>query len=323
MEADRIKIRTWSMLGQRATYGTVLSELALKYDNALVMTADFARSSGLKRFSEEHPERIINVGIAEQNMIGIASGLASEGYNVFASSFAAFVASRCYEQVRLHAGYMHHNIKVVGLASGIGVDYQGNTHYGLDDICLMRNIPGLTIVAPADCYEVANAVEALMDFEGPVYLRLCGESNNPMVYKSPYEFKIGKAIPLMEGNDVAIFATGTMVNNSLKAAKALAENGISCSVIDIHTIKPIDDELVKQYAENAKLVVTVEEGFVSGGLYAAVMESLANTSAKSFKSLPLGFTDFQHAQAYKNMIKDSGLDAEGIAASITAKLETV
>lgn len=321
MEADRLKIRTWSMLGQRATFGTVLSELALKHDNVIAMTADFARSSGLKRFSEEHPEKIINVGIAEQNMIGIASGLASEGYNVFASSFAAFIASRCYEQVRLHAGYMHHNIKIVGLASGIGVDYQGNTHYGLDDICLMRNIPGLTIVAPADCYEVANAVEALMDFEGPVYLRLCGESNNPMVYKAPYNFQIGKAIPLMEGDDVAIFATGTMVNNSLKAAKTLAEEDINCSVIDIHTIKPIDDETVKQYAENAKLVVTVEEGFISGGLYVAVMESLASTSNCSFKSLALGFTDFLHPQAYKNMLKVSGLDADGIATSIKSKLE--
>ncbi len=257
------------MLGQRATYGTVLSELAPKYDDALVMTADFARSSGLKRFAEEHPDRMVNVGIAEQNMIGIASGLASEGYNVFASSFAAFVASRSYEQVRLHAGYMHHNIKIAGLASGVGVDYQGNTHYGLDDICTMRNIPGLTIVAPADCYEVANAVEALMEFEGPVYLRLCGESNNPMVYKAPYDFKIGKAVPLMEGDDVAIFATGTMVNYSL---------------------------------------------------YAAVMESLADTSSKAFKSLALGIHGFQHAQAYKNMLKECGLDAEGIAASIKRKL---
>ena len=320
MNADKLQIRTWSMLGQRATYGTVLSELALKYDNALVMTADFARSSGLKRFSEEHPDRIINVGIAEQNMIGIASGLASEGYNVFTSSFAAFLASRCYEQVRLHAGYMHHNIKLAGLASGIGVDYQGNTHYGLDDICTMRNIPGLTIVAPADCYEVANTVEALMDFDGPVYLRLCGESNNPKVYKEPYDFKIGKAVSLMEGKDVAIFATGTMVNYSLKAAKALAEEGINCSVVNIHTIKPIDDEAVKQYAENSKLVVTVEEGFVEGGLYAAVMESLAKTSSKAFKSMALGINGFQHAQAYKNMLRECGLDAEGIAASIKAKL---
>ena len=320
MEADKIKMRTWSMLGQRATYGTILSELALKYDDALIMTADFARSSGLKRFAEEHPDRIINVGIAEQNMIGIASGLASEGYNVFVSSFAAFVASRCYEQVRLHAGYMHHNIKIAGLASGIGVDYQGNTHYGLDDICTMRNVPDLTIVAPADCYEVANAVEALMDFEGPVYLRLCGESNNPMVYKAPYGFKIGKAVPLMEGDDVAIFATGTMVYYSLKAAKVLSEEGISCSVVNIHTIKPIDDEAVKQYAENSKLVVTVEEGFVEGGLYAAVMESLAKSSSKAFKSLALGINGFQHAQAYKNMLKECGLDAEGIAFSIRSRL---
>ena len=320
MDADKLKMRMWSMFGQRATYGSVISELALKHDNVIVMTADFVRSSGLKGFAEEHPDKIINVGIAEQNMIGLASGLASEGYNVFASSFASFITSRCYEQVRLHAGYMHHNIKIVGIASGIGVDYQGNTHYGLDDICTMRNIPGLTIVAPADCYEVANAVEALMDFEGPVYLRLCGENNNPMVYKAPYDFKIGKAVPLMEGDDVAIFATGTMVNNSLKAAALLSEEGIKCSVINIHTIKPIDDVVVRRYAENSGLVVTVEEGFVEGGLYAAVMESLAKNSSKAFKSLPLGINGFQRPQAYKNMIKACGLDAEGIASSIKAKL---
>ena len=320
MEADKLKMRTWSMFGQRATYGSIMSELALKHDNVIVMTADFVRSSGLKAFAEEHPDKIINVGIAEQNMIGLASGLASEGYNVFASSFAAFVTSRCYEQIRLHAGYMRHNIKIVGIASGIGVDYQGNTHYGLDDICTMRNIPGLTIVAPADCYEVANTVEALMDFDGPVYLRLCGEGNNPIVYKSSYDFKIGKAVPLMDGDNVAIFATGTMVNNSLKAAGLLAEEGIKCSVINIHTIKPIDDDTVKKYAENSELVVTVEEGFVEGGLYAAVMESLAKNSSNAFKSLALGINGFQHPQAYKNMIKQCGLDAEGIASSVKAKL---
>ena len=141
-----------------------------------------------------------------------------------------------------------------------------------------------------------------------------------MVYKAPYDFKIGKAVPLMEGDDVAIFATGTMVNNSLKSAKALAEEGIKCSVVNIHTIKPMDDEAVKQYAENSKLVVTVEEGFVEGGLYAAVMESLAKTSSKAFKSLALGINGFQHAKAYKMMLEECCLNAEGIAASIKNKL---
>jgi transketolase len=261
------------MLGQRgAVFAVAMPALAEEMDELKLVTADLSLLSGMDRYIKAYPDKFLNVGIAEQNMIGIASGLASEGYNVFASSFAAFVASRCYEQVRLHAGYMHHNIKIAGLASGIGVDYQGNTHYGLDDICTMRNIPGLTIVAPADCYEVANAVEALMDFEGPVYLRLCGESNNPMVYKAPYDFKIGKAVPLVEGNDVAIFATGTMVNYSLKAAKTLAEEGINCSVVNIHTIKPIDDEAVKHYAENAKKAGL--QGVVCSALEAPIIKEM-------------------------------------------------
>ena len=214
------------MLGKRGTFGSAFSELAPGRENVIAMSADFTRSSGLERFSKAYPEQFINVGIAEQNLLGVASGLASEGNNVFVTSFAAFIATRCYEQVKIHCGYMKHNVKVVGLASGFGVQQQGNTHYGLDDLCLMRSIPGLTILSPADSTEVVKATEALMDFEGPVYLRLCGEAGDPMVYKEDYHFEIGKAITLREGADVTIVATGTMIYQSLQAAKKLAEEGI-------------------------------------------------------------------------------------------------
>lgn len=320
MDYNRIQLRTWSMLGKRGTFGSALTELAPSCDNLMAISADFARSSGLERYSKMYPEKFLNVGIAEQNLIGIASGLASEGYNVFATSFAAFIATRSYEMVKIHCGYMKHNIKVVGLAAGFGVQQQGNTHYGLDDISLMRAIPNLTIISPADSAEVVKATEALLNYDGPVYLRLCGEAGDPMVYKEDYNFEIGKAITLREGADVTIVATGTMVYQSLQAAKKLAEQGIECTVINMHTIKPIDKESIEKHCHDCKLVVTVEEGFISGGLGAAVLEEMAASSKPMTKVLNIGLTEFPHAGSYKWMLKENGLDADGIVAKIQAKL---
>lgn len=308
------------MLGKRGTFGSALTELAPSYDNLMAMSADFARSSGLERFSKIYPEKFLNVGIAEQNLIGIASGLASEGYNVFATSFAAFIATRSYEMVKIHCGYMQHNIKVVGLAAGFGVQQQGNTHYGLDDICLMRAIPNMTIVSPADSTEVVKATEALLNYEGPAYLRLCGEAGDPMVYKTDYEFEIGKAITLREGCDVTIIATGSMVYQSLQAAKKLEEQGIQCTVINMHTLRPFDNSVIEKYCQTCKLVVSVEEGFISGGLGAAVTEEMASLNMTLGKVLNIGLTNFPHAGSYKWMLKENGLDSDGIANQIMAKL---
>ena len=323
IEIQRAKMRMWSMLGKRGTFGTALTELAPEHDNLMAMSADFARSSGLERYSHTYPDKFLNVGIAEQNLIGIASGLASEGYNVFATSFASFIATRSYEQVKIHCGYMKHPIKVVGLASGFGVQQQGNTHYGLDDISLMRAIPNLTILSPADSTEVVKATQALMEYDKPVYLRLCGEAGDPMVYKEDYDFEIGKAITLREGADVTIIATGTMVYQSLQAAKKLAEEGIECTVVNIHTISPLDSETIHKYCHDSKLVVTAEEGFVSGGLGAAVCETIV----QSGKHIPpieiIGLTDFPHAGSYKYMLNQTGLDAEHIAGRIKGRLESL
>lgn len=320
MDYNRVQLRTWSMLGKRGTFGSALTELAPESENLLAISADFARSSGLERYSKIYPDKFLNVGIAEQNLIGVASGLASEGYNVFATSFAAFIATRSYEMVKIHCGYMKHNIKVVGLAAGFGVQQQGNTHYGLDDICLMRAIPNLTIISPADSTEVVKATEALLKFDGPAYLRLCGEANDPMVYKADYDFEIGKAITLREGSDVTIVATGTMVYQSLQAAKKLADQGVECTVINMHTLKPIDKDAIEKYCHNCRLVVTAEEGFISGGLGAAVLEEMANSSQPMTQVLNIGLTDFPHAGSYKWMLAENGLDAEHIAEKILAKL---
>jgi len=323
IEIQRAKMRMWSMLGKRGTFGTALTELAPEYDNLMAISADFSRSSGLERYSHTYSDKFLNVGIAEQNLIGIASGLASEGYNVFATSFASFITTRSYEMVKIHCGYMKHNIKVIGLASGFGVQQQGNTHYGLDDLCLMRAIPNLTIISPADSTEVVKATQALLEFEGPAYLRLCGEAGDPMVYKEDYDFEIGKAITLREGADVTIVATGTMVYQSLQAAKILSDEGIECTVINMHTIKPIDTDVIDKYCHKCKLVITAEEGFISGGLGAAVSDAIA----KNGNILPpmeiVGLTDFPHAGSYKYMLDQTGLDAAHIADRIKTRLNTL
>ena len=306
IEIQRANMRMWSMLGKRGTFGTALTELAPEVDNLMAISADFARSSGLERYSHTYPEKFLNVGIAEQNLIGIASGLASEGYNVFATSFASFIATRSYEQVKIHCGYMQHPIKVVGLASGFGVQQQGNTHYGLDDICLMRAIPNLTILSPADSTEVVKATQALLNYDKPVYLRLCGEAGDPMVYKEDYDFQIGKAITLREGADVTIVATGTMVYQSLQAAKALAEE---------------DKESIDKYCHDCKLLVTVEEGFINGGLGAAIAEEIVQSGKRVPPMHIIGLTEFPHAGSYKYMLDQTGLDAAHIAARIKEALK--
>jgi transketolase len=211
MEINRIKIRTWSMLGERRTFGAGVFELAPELDNIFVMSGDLKSSSGLDRYAISYPDRYLSAGIAEQNMVCMASGLASERKVVFITSFSPFITGRCYDQIRIHLGYMRHNVKLVGLGAGVSMGIQGNSHYGLEDVTLMRAIPDMTIVSPADCTEVIKAIYACYLYNGPVYLRLVGEQNNPIVYKEDYDFQIGKAITIREGKDITIIAVGTMV----------------------------------------------------------------------------------------------------------------
>jgi transketolase len=206
IEFNPKNIKRWMMLGTRNAFGTFLTEVAADHPELFAMTADFTKSTGLVKFKEQYPNQFLSTGIAEQNMIALASGLASEGKNVFASSFASFVTTRCYEQVKVNLGYMRHNVKLVGIASGLGVSHQGNTHFGLDDVSLMRAIPNMTIVVPSDCTEVAKATIALAEMKGPAYLRLVGEGFVPIVNEDDYEFEIGKGIKKRDGNDVLIDA---------------------------------------------------------------------------------------------------------------------
>ena len=317
MEFNRINIRTWSMLGARRTFGTVMDLYASEFEHVFVMSGDLLSSSGLDRFIKNHPDKFKSVGIAEQNMIGIASGLAANGIVLFVTSFSPFITGRCYDQIRMHCGYMHHNVKLVGLAAGIGVGIQGNSHYGLDDVALMRAIPGMTIVEPADSTEVAKAVKAVYDYDGPVYLRLIGEAGSPIVNMTDYDFEIGKSITLREGSDVTIVSSGTMVYQSLQAAKILSEKHVECKVVNMHTVKPIDT--VALDAISTKLVVVIQEANVIGGLGSAVAEYLSTKKNCPQISI-VGINDcFPHAGSYKYMLANLGLDAEHIAERILSE----
>lgn len=317
MEFNRINIRTWSMLGARRTFGTVMDLYASEFEHVFVMSGDLLSSSGLDRFIKNHPDKFKSVGIAEQNMIGIASGLAANGIVPFVTSFSPFITGRCYDQIRMHCGYMHHNVKLVGLAAGIGVGIQGNSHYGLDDVALMRAIPGMTIVEPADSTEVAKAVKAVYDYDGPVYLRLIGEAGSPIVNMTDYDFEIGKSIILREGSDVTIVSSGTMVYQSLQAAKILSEKHVECKVVNMHTVKPIDT--VALDAISTKLVVVIQEANVIGGLGSAVAEYLSTKKNCPQISI-VGINDcFPHAGSYKYMLANLGLDAEHIAERILSE----
>lgn len=300
------------MMGTRNAFGAFLTEITADHPELFVMTADFTKSTGLAKFKELYPNQFLTTGIAEQNMIALASGLASEGKNVFASSFASFVTTRCYEQVKVNLGYMQHNVKLVGIASGLGVSHQGNTHFGLDDVSLMRTIPNMTVIVPSDCAEVAKATIALSNFQGPAYLRLVGEGFIPIVNEDDYEFEIGKGIKKREGKDVLIIANGTMVAQSIKAAKELAEQGIECAIINMHTVKPLDTKIIDDNLNGKKLVVTIEEGQLNGGLDSAVADyisSLDNTP----KLLRLGIKDiFPHAGSYQYLLEQCGLSVEQI-----------
>jgi transketolase len=313
--------RQWSRLGSRATFGQAILKLAESKGNLMVLSGDLGKSSGLDRFSNQFPDKFLNIGIAEQNMIGVAAGLAKEGYTVFATSFAPFITMRAAEQVRMNMGYMNLNIKAVSIGSGISMGFLGNSHFGLEDASIMRSIPNITVVSPADCAEIVKTVFAAAEFEGPMYIRLTGGPANPLVYSEDYEFEIGKAITLKEGTDLSIIANGTMVYESLQAAHILEEKGISASVVNMHTIKPLDEETLESLIPKSKMIVTVEEHSVIGGLGSAVSEYLAQRG-KAPKQMTIGLPDkFLITAEYNYILEKYGLKANSIANKIIEELK--
>lgn len=298
-------------IATRESYGNALVALGEKYDNVVVLDADLAAATKTGTFKKAFPERHIDIGIAECNMMGIGAGLATTGKVPFVSSFAMFAAGRAFEQVRNSVGYPHLNVKIGATHAGISVGEDGATHQCNEDIALMRTIPGMVVINPSDDVEAKAAVEAAYLHEGPVYLRF-GRLAAPVINDNPsYKFELGKGIVLKEGTDVTIVATGLMVGESLEAAKKLEEEGISAKVINIHTIKPLDEELILAAAKETGKVVTVEEHSVIGGLGSAVCDCLsANYPTKVLK---IGVNDvFGESGPAVKLLEKYGLDSKGI-----------
>lgn len=321
MEINSKNTKRWSILGPRATYGNEMLDLVERNDNVYVLSGDLGISSGLSRLMGAHPDRFLNAGIAEQNMIGVSAGLAKEGLIPFSSSFAPFITHRCADQVRMNMGYMHLNVKTVALGSGISMGISGNSHYGLDDLSFMRAIPGMTILSPCDCTELVKCINAAAEYVGPVYIRMTGEAGMPRVYEDDFEYEIGKAIKLTEGDDLVIIATGSMVHYSLGAAQILKEAGINATVYDMHTIKPLDMSVFDNISEDCKMIVTVEEHSITGGLGSAVSQ-IAAQRAELPKVKCIGLPEeYLVSGQYPFMLEKYGLTAESIAANIKTSFQ--
>ena len=306
-------------IATRESYGNALVELGKEHEDVVVLDADLAAATKTGTFKKVFPERHIDCGIAECNMIGVAAGLAAAGKVPFASSFAMFASGRAFEQVRNSVGYPHLSVKIGATHAGISVGEDGATHQCNEDIALMRTIPGMTVINPSDDVEAKAAVKAAYEIDGPVYLRF-GRLAVPVINDRPdYKFEVGKGVVLREGKDVAIIATGLCVNSALEAAEKLAADGIEAKVINIHTIKPLDEDLVVEAARETDKVVTVEEHSVIGGLGSAVCDALCAKAPTPV--LKIGVQDvFGESGAAVKLLEKYKLDGQGVYEQVKAYL---
>ncbi|MBR6510359.1 MAG: transketolase family protein [Clostridia bacterium] len=294
----------------RVGFGNALKELGAERDDFVVLDADLAAATQTGAFKKEFPDRFYDCGIAEQNMIGIAAGIAATGKRVICSSFAMFAAGRAFEQIRNSVGYPHLNVIIGATHAGISVGEDGATHQCCEDIALMRTIPGMTIINPADITEANLAVRAAMEHDGPVYMRF-GRLAVPVVFGDDYKFEIGKGVELKEGNDVTIVATGLMVNEALIAHDMLKEEGISARIINMATIKPLDKDIVLKAAKETGCIVTAEEHSVIGGLGSAVCEALSEENPVPVVKLGV-YDEFGKSGAAPVLLDEFGLRAVNI-----------
>ncbi len=306
-------------IATRQAYGETLAELGDKYD-FVVLDADLAGATKTAIFKKKHPERFFNCGIAEGNMMSVAAGIATTGKTVFASSFAMFASGRAFEQIRNSIGYPHLNVKIGATHAGITVGEDGATHQCLEDLALMRTIPGMTVINPADAIEAKAAVEAVLKMNGPVYMRF-GRYAVPVINDRPdYKFEIGKGILLRDGKDVTIVATGLMVSMALEAAESLEKEGISARVINIHTIKPLDKDIILAAAKETGAIVTAEEHNIIGGLGSAVAEATAEGCPVPV--VRVGVNDeFGHSGKVPPLLEMYGLTAENIVKNAKKAIE--
>ncbi|MBE6678100.1 MAG: transketolase family protein [Ruminococcaceae bacterium] len=303
-----------SKIATRMAYGQALCDLGDKYD-FIVMDADLSGSTQTGMFAAKFPDRFFNCGIAEQNMLSVAAGIATTGKPVFVSSFAMFAVGRAYEQIRNSVCHPGLNVKICASHAGVTVGEDGATHQYCEDLAVLRTIPNLTVISPADATEAYAAMEAVLKHDGPVYVRL-GRFAVPVVFeKENYKFEMGKAVPIYEGDDAVVFATGIMLAAAMEARDILAKEGINISVVNVHTIKPIDKETVIKYAQKTGRVVTAEEHTVVGGLGGAVAEVLAENAPTRMKRVGLNDTFGKSAPAAQ-LLDHYGLNAAGIVDAV-------
>jgi transketolase len=311
----------WTKLGHRSSFGESIVLLARERMDVVIVNADITPTARLVNFQQEFPDRFYNTGIAEQNMIGFAAGLAREGLMPFVVSIAAFAPMRCAEQIRNMLGYMKLNARVVAIEAGCRFGPLGNTHFATDDVAVMRAIPNFTVICPADAHQIYKTVFAVAEHKGPVHIRLTGAPGSPLIYPHDFDFEIGKAIEYRSGSDVAIIATGSVLWEVICAADILEKKGISVRVIDMHTVKPIDVNMLDKVFSENKLILTVEEHSIIGGLGSAVAEYKARFE-KAPKQIICGLSDsFRKIGNYEFQMKDNRLVAEDIAEKVVQNFE--
>ena len=316
IEFSELKSKQWSKIGMRATFGLLCSELADKGNDIYIFTSDVSTSAGLDRFRKNHKNKYFDLGIAEQNLIGVAAGFATEGFNVITTTFAPFQAIRCAEQIKVNLGYMKNKITMVGLASGLSLGSLGFTHCCIEDVGVLRSIPNITILSPCDGVELAKALIEAIKSKFSVYIRLTGGSSLEIINNFNYDFKIGKASiikkSLQNKIKVAIFSTGAVTKEAIIAGEMLDKKNITNDIINIHTIKPLDQDIVLEYCKKSDLIVSVEEHNVIGGLGSAISEVKSKMS-NSPKHIFCGVNDtYSSIGDYENLLHKNGLLGEQI-----------
>lgn len=316
---NKVNFKLMSMAGQGGSvFGISLIELMKQRSDLMVLSSDMSTPAGLDKFKAAYPDHFMNMGIAEQNMIGTAAGLSEEGYKPICVAQACFITMRSFEQIRQYCGYMQIPMVIIGIGSGVSLQYMGNTHYSLEDLALMRTIPGMEVIAPCDSYEAVKAFEYAVCSKHPVYIRLYGGTAIPAVFNEEIDFVCGNAIKMRDGGDIQIIATGSMVGNAMKVAGELSAEGIEASVVDMHTVKPLDTNAIEL---DKKLIVTVEEHTIIGGLGSAVADVLSQHTTHP-RLLKLGINDcFMPVGSYKYLQQQCGLDIENIKNQIINHLK--
>ncbi len=320
IEITKKNIRVWSMLGMRRILGPAMKDIIEHDRKVLFATADTGRYYAYDDLLRTYPENVVDVGIAEQNLIGASAGLQNEGFNVYAVTYATFLTSRALDQIRVNLGYMGLGVKLIGEAGGMCDGNFSATHMALEDISNTRNIPNMRVITPADGMELVKTLITLKDAAYPAYVRMTGRFPIPVIYREDYDFEIGKAVTLREGKDVAILSNGTLLGDVLKTAEMLAEEGVDCRVINLHTVKPLDEEALRAVA-GYRLVVTAEEHLLYGGLGSAVAEFYAQEPIRPRMLMLSVGTQYPKAQEYDDLLKTCGLTAPQMAESILTALK--